>query len=1016
MYYFSSRIKVHAQRKFAQGQSGPSSSYSSVPIGFSFAQQSTPIKESREPPAELITHKRPNPEDFIEFLCYNDRSRLPPHLDFFNSNADNSTNYSVPSGSKAQSTETASSSSKTKEISKKPTTGFMPFAVRKRAENVPDGKHRDKVQALRKKYHNQRMAKLKIKSFNKNGTNSGTQPITDIPEIEEEKPVKKKNSKKVTEVISKKGLRSGGPSEITVVTPKKEVKVVLKKEKVSTPTKTKKSKSLTKKVIKPKTNSPRFTRQMIQKNPSLNKDEEEDFSSEDDQPLAVIKKTTSLTDSPKITRSKKIYKTVIPVGRPKKLKNLNRSVPTPTSMSSDSKKNFTRTITRLSDVNKINRSDSDGLSDEKITKTKKPVKKKEIQPKESDRKRKSADLSQTDASENETKNTRPTRKTKEAATIYMELIGRKLNLKETDFDDDAMSLDSFPELPNVRKSTKMENELKANYDKEKNKVPSKSEKKVGRPKKIDPELVKKPKIIKKNFSDSDEEPLAIKIGKQKLDEKEKIIVTEPVDFFTKLPTIISPVKGVQTSQSPIKSKILDQSFSSTLKTDELNSTKVNKSSENNSPVKIKIDIEDSSKSIEKKEPICSTRELMNPLPSQEESGKIFGIASVSLAQSSGPLDTKCTLGKCGSVHKPPLGPVVPTEAVLGDNQTTSRDRRKAKVNMTHEQIQKWLIESSCTPDPDHMHDDLFDEEFDLKTPPKPISYLSTPSPFREDEPSTSQKSKHFVNKSIPKGPTLRATPVLVKEENKEKDEVKYSKTFSPYKEPKKIEIKTEYLPVPVPPSNPIPEIIQLPVPTPIQAVAAASTSSDRKQPIYNQKRIPVYNTKPIETPKKKSILNSFGAFSPENETSVYSFDKEDDVVPAARPFRRQSQRQDDEAKSPKFQKPNDQTTPTKNNIQPEVSLTLSPEDNTKSIEVQGSLDEPLNKKKKNIEKETNEENSSDSEGHTFYIPLQSGNTGGGKSDNQLIQGVTVKLGTEGPEGPNQRVIMHAKLVTKTQKG
>lgn len=999
---FSFRIKVHAQRKFAQGQSGPSSSYSSVPIGFSFAQQSTPIKESREPPPELITHKRPNPEDFIEFLCYNDRSRLPPHLDFFNSNADNSTNYSVPSGSKAQSTETASSSSKNKEIGKKPTTGFMPFAVRKRAENVPDGKHRDKVQALRQKYHNQRIKKLKKKSFKTNST--------DVPEIEEEKPIKKKNTKKVTEVLSKKGLRSSGPSEVTVITPKKEIKVVLKKEKVSTPTKQKKSKILTKKVTKPKTNSPRLTRQMIQKQPSV-KEDEEDFSSEDDQPLAIIKKTTNLTESPKQTRSKKIYKTVIPVGRPKKLKNLNRSVPTPTSISSDSKKTLKRAITRQSDVIKTNRSDSDSLSDEKITKIKKQtIKKREL--KQTGRKRKSADLSQTDVSENETK-ARPTRKTKEAATIYMELIGRKLNLKETDFDEDAMSLDSFPELPNVRKSTKMENELKANYDKEKNKIPSKSEKKVGRPKKTEIELDKKPKIIKKNFSDSDEEPLAIKIVKRKLDEKEKITVTEPVDFFTKLPTIISPVKGVQITQSPIKSKILDQSFSSTIKTDELNSTKVNKSSETNSPVKIKIDIEDSPKSIEKKEAICSTRELMNPLPSQEESGKIFGIASVSLAQSSGPLDTKCTLGKCGSVHKPPLGPVVPTETILGDNQTTSRDRRKAKVNMTHEQIQKWLIDSSCTPDPEHMHDDLFDEEFDLKTPPKPIDYLSNPSPFRDDEPSTSQKSKHFVNKSIPKGPSLRATPVLVKEENKEKEEIKYSKSFSPYKEPKKIEIKTEYLPVPVPPTNPISEIIQIPVTTP---APSASTSTDRKQPIYNQKRVPVYNTKPMETPKKKSILNSFGAFSPENETSVYSFDKEDDVVPAARPFRRQSQRQDDDTKSPKFQKPNDQTTPTKQHIQPEVSLTLSPEDNTKSIEVQGSLDEPLSKKKKNTEKETNDENSSDSEGHTFYIPLQSGNTGGGKSDNQIIQGVTVKLGTEGPEGPNQRVIMHAKLVTKTQKG
>ena len=62
-----------------------------------------------------------------------------------------------------------------------------------------------------------------------------------------------------------------------------------------------------------------------------------------------------------------------------------------------------------------------------------------------------------------------------------------------------------------------------------------------------------------------------------------------------------------------------------------------------------------------------------------------------------------------------------------------------------------------------------------------------------------------------------------------------------------------------------------------------------------------------------------------------------------------------------------------------------------------------------------EEEEDDSEGHLFYIPLQQpSGTGGPLSApaQQLIQGVAVKLGTEGPTGPNQRVIMRAKLVTK----
>lgn len=62
-----------------------------------------------------------------------------------------------------------------------------------------------------------------------------------------------------------------------------------------------------------------------------------------------------------------------------------------------------------------------------------------------------------------------------------------------------------------------------------------------------------------------------------------------------------------------------------------------------------------------------------------------------------------------------------------------------------------------------------------------------------------------------------------------------------------------------------------------------------------------------------------------------------------------------------------------------------------------------------------EEEEDDSEGHLFYIPLQHPSSTGGSlaaPAQQLIQGVAVKLGTEGPTGPNQRVIMRAKLVTK----
>ncbi|CAH1395156.1 unnamed protein product [Nezara viridula] len=72
------RIKVHAQRKFAQG-SGMNS-----PV-------MTPIKEKEKAkpngapsPPELVPVKRPATEDFLTFLCLRGTNVLPPRLDFFN--------------------------------------------------------------------------------------------------------------------------------------------------------------------------------------------------------------------------------------------------------------------------------------------------------------------------------------------------------------------------------------------------------------------------------------------------------------------------------------------------------------------------------------------------------------------------------------------------------------------------------------------------------------------------------------------------------------------------------------------------------------------------------------------------------------------------------------------------------------------------------------------------------------------------------------------------------------------
>ncbi|XP_050428448.1 uncharacterized protein LOC126838229 isoform X2 [Adelges cooleyi] len=116
--------------------------------------------------------------------------------------------------------------------------------------------------------------------------------------------------------------------------------------------------------------------------------------------------------------------------------------------------------------------------------------------------------------------------------------------------------------------------------------------------------------------------------------------------------------------------------------------------------------------------------------------------------------------------------------------------------------------------------------------------------------------------------------------------------------------------------------------------------------------------------------NSSDAFSPENETSVYAF--QPDLPIASTPFRRS--------------KPQS----------PVKSRTVSP--NT-SIAVSFESDSMEGKSQSTISNDADSE-----EGRLFYIPLPAG-----VQAQPLIQGVTVKLGTEGPQN---KLVMSAKLVTK----
>lgn len=755
------------------------------------------------------------------------------------------------------------------------------------------------------------------------------------------------------------------------------------------------------------------------------------------------------------------------------------------------------------------------------------------------------DLSQTDQSETEVRSGRPMRKTKEAAAIYMELIGQKLNLGE--FDDDNYSLDSFPELPNVKKTEQMENEIRANAAKEKkepvargrrktddkkepeateSRAPPAKKEKPGRPKTV---VATQPpttaanenggakKKLGESFSDSDEEPLATKCAPKKPPAStvvrketkavEKVTVNKPsksesvpknskADNAVVVIEASKPVPATQSIRKAEEVKVSTNDSRAKLKqsiaTDiELGDAKFKVPAESvtqllsppihmNTPKPLLKDVgvvknskgKDASLNSGKNAMPSISAILADLMPSKEESGKIFGIASVTLAQSSGPNDTKCTLGKCGSIHKPSLGPVVPTETYFTE-QLSSKERRKAKVNMTQEQIEKWLNE--CSKHVDMQPTDTL-EDFDMTKPIKPINYMNNRSPSviergaamfdqtssNNSKSSSSPKEKDTAESSSKINPQVskndieiiidgKSTPIQATKPSKSDKEVIDTKASANKSTASPVVIKEAVLKSS---SNSITSVSKIEnksvstgtarksnAKSPINTIDLTKSPPPDKKPIYNR-RTPVYNTtKPAATSKVRTSKTTFGAFSPDNEASVYSFDKEEDVMQASTPFRRHSVRdncQIDEDISKSAVSIDEKISPAKK-IQPAVEDSKNPSTGNKNTVAENKKAAIVKKKqivdnKKVVEPAASTPQLSklqqlsekiaaqggilskelDSDGHTFYIPLQCAPST--SVSDQVIQGVAVKLGTEGPEGPNQKVTMHAKLVTKSKMG
>lgn len=208
---FLLRTKVHAQRKFAQGSNVNS------PVITPIRELESESPEAAIPePVELLPIKRPNTEDFLTFLCFRGTPILPPNLNFFNTASIVDTNGQVHEIKSESSPKNGPIDiAKCGSSSEKP---FVAFGVRKRADPIVISRQMDRkrrhalaLQALRRKYQEQKMAKIRALTISK------------LSEKVTNKTLVRTNTVSKTETITKK--TNTGALQKTKVVATKHIKV-----------------------------------------------------------------------------------------------------------------------------------------------------------------------------------------------------------------------------------------------------------------------------------------------------------------------------------------------------------------------------------------------------------------------------------------------------------------------------------------------------------------------------------------------------------------------------------------------------------------------------------------------------------------------------------------------------------------------------------------------------------------------------------------------------------------------
>ncbi|XP_069701736.1 uncharacterized protein Jarid2 [Periplaneta americana] len=439
------RTKVHAQRKFAQGSSNMSS------------PALTPVKDKDKVKnngtvlsPELIPTKRPKTEDFLTFLCFRGTPILPPCLDFFNiatvqetPDEEQGSSLGDCSRESTRNSKIASASVGSSRLQKSAdrngTEGVGGSGVIKkfdRSENDGKRKPPTAVQALRRKYQEQRLAKQRASNLKKLAQKVKGKNMVRTRSATNSEETRQRASNKATRTnIVKKTVRRVNIVQRKIrTTTKSGLLTRINTRKKTTIVKTRTSRT-----------SGAIRRDGLRSGGQLPPGSEAGLKSE-----RVLKQPEQ--PQPR-------FRAVV---RKKTVKSANNTDKNFVSSVSDFSSDDDQPLAKKIKVKPIERASSSRQLARKVIKR---IVSKRLKPRMITR---SQQQQTTEKEQSEARTyTRPPRKTKEAAAIYMELLGRKLITPEAEADEDSLSIDSFPELPNARRIERRESEIKARAYKEK---------------------------------------------------------------------------------------------------------------------------------------------------------------------------------------------------------------------------------------------------------------------------------------------------------------------------------------------------------------------------------------------------------------------------------------------------------------------------------------------------------------------------------------------------------------------